>query len=177
MHQHQHQHAPLPLEGLKDVPQPVVVLLEKDPVQRFRTPNELLKAIPRITGAIDTRHKITRQSLQKTPSTASRIGTRKPPARLGPKKISLARLPVTGSEILAERRISLFWIVRGQRRKSTSLPSLHGLGSGSPRSSTIGSEGWLRNVIVLRNLFLAGPFTDRARLGTLPPQKNCLMPL
>jgi tetratricopeptide (TPR) repeat protein len=100
---YQHQHAPLPLERLKDVPQPVVVLLEKllekDPAQRFRTPNELLKAIPRITGAIDARRRITHQSLQKTPSTASRVGTRKPPARHAPKKISLARLPVTGSDV------------------------------------------------------------------------------
>jgi serine/threonine protein kinase len=42
---YQHQHAPLPLERLKDVPQPVVVLLEKllekDPAQRFRTPNSM----------------------------------------------------------------------------------------------------------------------------------------
>ena len=54
---YQHQHAPLPLERLKDVPQPVVVLLEKllekDPAQRFQTPDELLKAMPTITGAID----------------------------------------------------------------------------------------------------------------------------
>ena len=45
---YQHQHAPLPLVRLKDVPQPVVVLLEKllekDPAQRFQTANELLKA-------------------------------------------------------------------------------------------------------------------------------------
>jgi serine/threonine protein kinase len=37
---YQHQHAPLPFEQLKDVPQPVVVLLgkllQKDPAQRFR---------------------------------------------------------------------------------------------------------------------------------------------
>src|SRR5580693_4894020 len=43
---HQHQHAPLPLARLKDVPQPVAVLLEKilkkDPVQRFQTPFELV---------------------------------------------------------------------------------------------------------------------------------------
>jgi hypothetical protein len=97
---YQHQHAPLPLERLKDVPQPVVVLLEKllekDPVQRFRTPNELLKAIPTITGALDAGHRITRQSLEKMPSIASRIGPRKRPTRLAPKKISIARLPVTG---------------------------------------------------------------------------------
>jgi serine/threonine protein kinase len=96
---YQHQHPPLPLERVKDVPQPVVVLLEKDPTQRFRNPNELLKTMPTITGAIDARRRITRQSLHKTPSTASRVGTRKPPARLAPKKISVARLPVTGSDV------------------------------------------------------------------------------
>ena len=76
---YQHQHAPLPLEQLEDVPQPVVVLLEvlleKDPARRFQNPAELLKAIPMITGAIDARRRITRQSLQKTPSTDSRVGT------------------------------------------------------------------------------------------------------
>jgi len=100
---YQHQHALLPLEELEHVPQPVVVLLEKllqkDPAQRFQTPNELLKAIPTITGAIHARRRNTRQSLQKTPSTASRVGTRKPQARLAPKKISVARLPVTGSDV------------------------------------------------------------------------------
>src|SRR3982074_1551935 len=100
---YQHQHAPLPLERLNDVPQPVVVLLkkllEKDPVQRFRTPNELLNAMPTITGAIDARRRITRQRLQNTPSGASRVGTRKAPARLAPKKVSVARLPVTGSDV------------------------------------------------------------------------------
>src|SRR6202008_4290028 len=88
---YQHQHAPLPLERLKDVPQPVLVLLEKllekDPAQRFQTPNELLKAIPTIIGAVDARRRITRKSLRKTPCTASRAGTRKPEAILGPEKI------------------------------------------------------------------------------------------
>jgi hypothetical protein len=100
---YQHQHTPLPLERLNDIPQPVVVLLEKllekDPAQRFRTPNELQKAIPTITSAIDARRRIARQSLQKTPSAASRVGTRKGPARLAPKKVSIARLPVTGSDL------------------------------------------------------------------------------
>jgi tRNA A-37 threonylcarbamoyl transferase component Bud32/predicted ATPase len=99
----QHQHAPLPLERLKDVPQPVVVLievlLEKDPSRRFQTPAELLKAMPTITGAMDARRKITRQNLQQIPPPTSRVGTRKPTARLGPKKISVARLPVTGSDV------------------------------------------------------------------------------
>jgi serine/threonine protein kinase len=51
---HRHQHALLPLERLKDVPQPVVVLLEKllekDPERRFQNPGELLKAVPTISG-------------------------------------------------------------------------------------------------------------------------------
>jgi hypothetical protein len=100
---YQHQHAPLPLERLKDVAQPVVVLLEKllekDPAQRFQTPDELLKAMPTITGAIEARRWITRRNLQQTPPPTSRAGTRKPPARLGPKKISVARLPITGSDV------------------------------------------------------------------------------
>src|SRR5271166_4191030 len=75
---YQHQHAPLPLDLLEDIPQPLVVLLEalleKDPAQRFQTPSELLKAIPKITGAIEARRRIARQSLQKTPSFPSRSG-------------------------------------------------------------------------------------------------------
>ena len=104
---YQHQHAPLPLERLKEVPQPVVVLLEKllekDPAQRFPTPNELLKAIPTVTDAIDQGRRITRHSLQRTPSTAPRVGTRKPPTRLAPKKICIARLPVTGSDVFGRQ--------------------------------------------------------------------------
>jgi serine/threonine protein kinase len=100
---YQHQHEVLPRERLKDVPQPVVVLLEKllekDPAQRFQTPDELRKAMPTITGAIEAGRRITRQNLQKTSSSSSRTGARKPPAKLRPKKISVARLPVTGSNL------------------------------------------------------------------------------
>jgi len=100
---HQHLHAPLAIEQLEGIPQPVVVLLEKllqkDPTQRFQTPNELLKAMPTITAAIDARRRITRQRLLKTPSAASRAGTRRPAARLGPEEISVAKLPVTGIDV------------------------------------------------------------------------------
>jgi hypothetical protein len=100
---YQHQYAPLPLERLQDVPQPVVVLLEKllekDPAHRFQNPAELLKAIPTITGAIDARRRINRQGLQKMPLAASRGVTHKRPAKPAPEKISIARLPVTGSDI------------------------------------------------------------------------------
>jgi WD40 repeat protein/serine/threonine protein kinase len=73
---YQHQHVTLPLEQLEGILQPVVVLLEvlleKDPVRRFQNPTELLKAMPTITGAVDTGRRITRQRLQKTLSTTSR---------------------------------------------------------------------------------------------------------
>ena len=99
----QHQHAPLPVEELESVPQPVVslieVLLDKDPKRRFQTPAELLKALPTITGAIDEGLTITYQSLGSRPERDSYSVTRKPPARLGPEHISIARLPVTGSDI------------------------------------------------------------------------------
>jgi hypothetical protein len=99
---YQHQHAPLPLEKLGAVPQPVVVLikklLEKDPVQRFQIPNELLKAIPTVMSAIDARITIALNSIRKTPA-GSRAGTTGPMAILQPKRISVARLPVTGSDV------------------------------------------------------------------------------
>src|SRR5271166_6130366 len=75
---------------------------------------------------------------------------------------------------LVERRISLFWIVHGQTRMSTSLQSLPGLGSENPRSLTIGSDGWLLTIIALQSLFLVGPSTDRVAVGTLRPQMNFL---
>ena len=100
---YQHLHAPLPLKQLEGVPQPVVVLLEmlleKDPGRRFPNPAELLKVMPTITGAVDVGRGITHQSLRKTPPAESRLGARRSPARLGPKKISVARLPITGSDV------------------------------------------------------------------------------
>ena len=100
---YQHQHAPLPLEQLESVPQPVVslieVLLDKDPKRRFQTPADLLKALPTITGAIDEGRTITYQRLGQMPDGKSYSVTRMPPARLGPEGISIARLPVTGSDL------------------------------------------------------------------------------
>ena len=68
---YKHQHAPLPLEQLKDVPQPVLillkVLLEKDPARRFQSPAELLKAMPTIAGAVNAGRTIAYESLEQTP--------------------------------------------------------------------------------------------------------------
>src|SRR6516165_1815165 len=100
---YQHLHAPLAIGQLNHVPQPVVVLsealLEKDPGRRFQNPAEVLKAMATIMAAIDARRRITRQSLQKTESAASRAAPRMPPSSLAPEKISVARLPITGSNL------------------------------------------------------------------------------
>jgi predicted ATPase len=117
---YQHQHAPLPLNHLIGIPQPIVVLLEilleKDPKRRFQTPAELLKALPAITGAIRTASRIARQSLQKKTIFDSHGETPSPATRLGPKKISIARLPVTGSNLFGrEADIALLdqaWVNR-----------------------------------------------------------------
>jgi hypothetical protein len=100
---YQHQHAPLPLEQLEGVPQPVMilleVLLEKDPSRRFQNPTDLLKAMPTITSAIEAGHAISRQSLQQMSPAVSSAVTRKPTTTLRPEKISVARLPITGSDV------------------------------------------------------------------------------
>src|SRR5262245_15775464 len=124
---YQHRQAPLPLGLLEAVPQPVVVLievlLERDPGRRFQNPAELLKAMPTITGAIDARRRITRRSLQQIPSTASRVGTRKPPARLAPDKISLARLPVTGNDVFG-REEDITFLDRAWANKDVNLVTI-----------------------------------------------------
>ena len=55
--------------------------------------------MPTITDRIEARRRINRESLHKTPPAASHAGTRRSTARLGPKKISVARLPVTGRDV------------------------------------------------------------------------------
>jgi len=100
---YQHQRAPLPLEELEHLPQPFVVvlefLLEKDPARRCQSPAELLKALSTVTTAIDAGRSVPPHSFRKMLSTASRPVTRELPRRPGPAKISVARLPVTGSDV------------------------------------------------------------------------------
>jgi serine/threonine protein kinase/predicted ATPase/GTPase SAR1 family protein len=100
---HQHLHAELPLEQLNTAPQPVValleVLLEKDPARRFQSPTELLHALPAIKEAIDTERAVTPQNLRRI-SSIDRTGTiRNSPVRRAPEKISVARLPITTSQV------------------------------------------------------------------------------
>jgi hypothetical protein len=68
-------------------------------MRRFQNPTELSKAMPNITAAIDAGRRITRESLQRTLATASPAGARRSSPKLRPKKVSVARLPVTGSDV------------------------------------------------------------------------------
>jgi tetratricopeptide (TPR) repeat protein len=99
---HQHQHALLPVQRLQGVPQPMVVLLEvlldKDPARRFQSPGELLKALPTIKFALDSDRAMTRQSLQESFLHPAAVA-RGPGAAGRPKKISFARLPITGIDV------------------------------------------------------------------------------
>jgi len=101
---YQHLHAPLPFEQLQGVPQPLVALLEslleKDPARRFQNPSELLNALPTVTTAIDAERPLTRGDLQKALPADSGTVTPKRLPPPGPKKISIARLPVTGSRVI-----------------------------------------------------------------------------
>jgi serine/threonine protein kinase/tetratricopeptide (TPR) repeat protein len=155
----QHQHGSLPLDRLKRVSQPVVVLLEllleKDPGQRFQNPAELLKAMPTIVGANDEGRRITRRSLQKMPPAGSPVVIRRPPARLGqfvsfilgrahvspsntqggspvlessssgsmPKRISIARLPITGSDVFG-REEDIAFLDRAWANKDVNIVTI-----------------------------------------------------
>jgi tetratricopeptide (TPR) repeat protein len=73
---HQHLHAPLPLEQLKGLPQPIVVLLEalleKDPRCRLQSPSRLLEVMPIIMDAVNAAQPINSQVLRKLPEEQAR---------------------------------------------------------------------------------------------------------
>jgi serine/threonine protein kinase len=124
---YQHQHVPIPLKHLEDVPQPVVVLLEvlleKDSGRRFQNPGELLKAIPTITARIEAGRRLTREALHKMPSAATPTRTGRPPSKPGPKKISIAKLPVTGSDLFG-REEDIAFLNRAWANKNVNVATI-----------------------------------------------------
>jgi serine/threonine protein kinase len=100
---YRHQRAPSPLERLEDIPQPVALLiktlLKKDPVQRFQNPTDLLQVMPAITDAIASGRRISRPGLQTELASDSRVPVHTSQTKRRPKKVSVARLPVTGSDL------------------------------------------------------------------------------
>jgi tRNA A-37 threonylcarbamoyl transferase component Bud32 len=124
---YQHQHTPLPIERLEGLPQPLVVflerLLEKDPGRRFQDPGEVLNALTAVTDAIERRRKVSRREFQKRGSVDLRIRTRKWPGSIAPEKISIARLPITGSEVFG-REEDITFLDRAWAKKDVKLVTI-----------------------------------------------------
>jgi len=103
----QHRQTPLPLERLRGIPQPAMALLqallEKNPAHRLQSATQLLQAMPAVTAAIDARRTLRREQLHKGLAAPSSGPIRKSPGRQGPRKVSLARLPVTGSQVFGRK--------------------------------------------------------------------------
>jgi Protein kinase domain len=99
----QHQHARLPIEDLRDLPQPIITLLEalleKDPARRIRSPIELLKAISSLNSVIEAGRITGKARLPETPLADSDAAIPNRPASVGPERISVARLPITASNV------------------------------------------------------------------------------
>src|SRR5271155_3901146 len=76
---------------------------------------------------------------------------------------------------LVVKRTSVSWTMHGQTSGSMLLQLLPGAESENRRWSTIGSDEWLLNSIVLRNSYLAGLSTDRAPAAALRLPMNFLM--
>lgn len=75
-------------------------LLAKGPARRLQSPTQLLRALATVTAAVKGGRTLTRNRLHQVPATRAGALTRKKPSvRPGPKKISLARLPMTGKEV------------------------------------------------------------------------------
>src|SRR6516162_8689692 len=83
---HQHQHAPLPLEQLKDVPQPLVVLLEtllqKDPAKRPQSLAELLALLQTLRLDLESKAKTGKRGVPRAGSQQIRSGWNSRKARL-----------------------------------------------------------------------------------------------
>jgi serine/threonine protein kinase len=174
----QHQRAPLPLEHLRAVPQPVVALLkrlfEKDPSLRFQHPAELLQVLPRVMSAIDAGRTLSDRRLRQAPHGTPQKVQASP---RGPKRVSVARLPVTGSDVFGREEDIAFLDDAWANQHSKVVTIVAWAGVGKSTRSTVGFEGWLLKIIVLQSWFLAGLSTDRAPLDRLRQRMNLLTPL
>jgi serine/threonine protein kinase/Flp pilus assembly protein TadD len=132
---YQHQHTPLPLDQLKDLPRPVVVLLqvmlEKDPSQRIQSPVELLKAIQLVRAAANAGRSITQQDLRTISgerlTAAQKIGKFREPvktlftaSRVRPLALALVALLIVGLVFLA---VNTFFGVRHLATESSVTPA------------------------------------------------------
>ncbi|MBV9488513.1 MAG: protein kinase [Verrucomicrobia bacterium] len=95
---HQHLHAPLPLERLRGVPQPVVVLLkallEKDPRRRLQSASGFLEAMPLVMGAVGAGRQLDSQSLRQLPGKEAKA------SRAVPENLSAYELYLRGMALM-----------------------------------------------------------------------------
>ncbi len=85
----QHQHAAPPFEKLRDIPGPIIallqVLLAKDPNRRFQSPAQLQQALTKVRGAIHSGLRLTADELRATgdrePESVAKGRPRKQPIR------------------------------------------------------------------------------------------------
>ena len=130
--------------------------------------------MPTVTDAIETGRRITRESLQKTPSIASRVATRKPPTRHAPKKISLARLPVTGSELFG-REEDITFLDRAWAKKKVNVVTIVAW-AGVGKSTLI--NHWLRRMAAKHyrsaELVFGWSFYEKGSSGDTRQQMNFL---
>jgi serine/threonine protein kinase len=169
-----HQHAPLPLERLEGIPQPAVtliaVLLKKDPQKRFQAPAELLKFIPTVASAIDEGQTLTYQSLRQLPAGGPSGLAGKPGAKLGPQNISIARLPVTGSDLFG-REEDIAFLDAAWANPSVNVVNIVAW-TGVGKSTLINHwlRQWLPNTTTLLSSFMVGRSIGRAPAwGPRPP--------
>jgi serine/threonine-protein kinase len=130
---HDHLHAPVPLDQLKGFPQPLTVLLQvllqKDAAQRFQSPAELLKAIPKVTDAIDRGRSILPQSLRQLSSQPPNV--RQKPAKYWAKRLvwpAIALLFAVGLIVVSNAFFSV-------RRPAATAPSLSTSSINAPEKS------------------------------------------
>ena len=113
----------------------------------------------------------------KTPATASRVGTRKPSARLGPKKISVAKLPVTGSDVFGREEDIAFLDDTWANQHSNVVTIVAWAGVGK---STLVNH-WLREMAAENyrsaEFIFGWSFYRQVRGGAPRPPMNFLMPL
>jgi eukaryotic-like serine/threonine-protein kinase len=81
----QHQHAELPIEKLKNIPEPIVALLKvmlaKDPSQRFQNPAEIQKATTKVRAAVASGLRLTAEELRSTADQATQNLSKRNPRR------------------------------------------------------------------------------------------------
>jgi serine/threonine protein kinase/Flp pilus assembly protein TadD len=82
---YQHQHAAPPTEKLRSVPAPVIallqVLLAKEPSQRFQSPAQLLRAVPRVREAVASDSRLSAKELRAVGDQVTENSSKRKPRR------------------------------------------------------------------------------------------------